>query len=299
MMHVRFIAITLLISFSSTAFAQQSGSTLSFLSYNVYHGFNNDSTIRSQYVNWVKKLDPDIIAYQELNGYTQDSLEVLAAKYDHPYAILNTGVTHPIGITSRYPIVMVQQVTTNMWHSYLYGNINGVHVFVTHLSPFEVKLRRADIDRVIAHTKLISPEQKIIVAGDFNALAAKDSANYSQAFLNALLKSNGRLEPKSGLPIVKYKTIYRDNLNNDRIDYTVTDRMLTAGFSDAFYLTNKHYKVSAPTKGHATKNSWLKRIDYIWVNQAAANRVTEADIIHDAVTDRISDHYPVYIKMKL
>jgi exodeoxyribonuclease III len=274
--------------------AQQSAGTLKFINYNVLHGFNNDSVLTSKYVDWVKKAAPDVIAYQELNGYTQDSLEELAKRYGHPYAVLNTGVTHPIGLTSKYPIVMVQHVTTNMWHSYLYGNINGIHFFVTHLSPFEVQLRRNDIDRVLAHAGLLPANEKIVVSGDFNALAAIDSAVYNKTTLEKdMRKSEGRREPKSGLPIVRYKTIYRNNLDNGRLDYTVTDRMVTANFIDAYYLKNKTFKHSAPTGGHKAEDGRRKRIDYIWVNKAMGDKVKTVDILQDKETDNLSDHYPV------
>jgi exonuclease III len=110
-----------------------------------------------------------------------------------------------------------------------------------------------------------------------------------------MLKSEGRLEPKSGLPIVKGKIIYRNNLDHGKIDYTVTNRMLAAGFNDSHYLTNKSYKQSAPTKAHAGKSDRMKRIDYIWVNKVMAATVKKAGIIHDSDTDQMSDHYPVFI----
>lgn len=291
------LIFALLMSFS-TVHAQRNKGEMKFISYNVLHGFNNDRSLEQRYVDWIAKENPDVIAYQELNGYTQDSLENLGKRYGHPYAILNTGVTHPIGITSRYPIVMVQQVTTNMWHSYLYGNINGVHFFITHLSPFEVNIRRADIDRILAHVKLIPATEKIVIAGDFNALAAADSAQYGQALLSALLKTEGKLQAKSGLPIVKYKTIYYNNLDNGRLDYTVTNRMIQAGFKDSFYLTNTNYKHSAPTKGHAAEHGKRIRIDYIWVNRPMAAQLKSADIVQDEETNQLSDHYPVYITWK-
>lgn len=276
--------------------AQDSTRRMKFLNYNVLHGFNNhDAELKSRYVKWVTEINPDVVAYQELNGFNLDSLEALGKRYGHMYATINTGVTHPIGFTSKYPIVMVQHVTDNMWHSYLYGITNGIHVFVTHLSPFEVQWRRKDIDIVLAHVKLIPANEKIIVMGDYNALASIDSMQYGEKVLATMLKTEGRLEPKSGLPIVRGKTIYRQNLNNGRIDYTVTDKMLAAGFKDAFYLTNSKFKHSAPTETHQRKNSVLKRIDYIWVNKTLAETVREADIIQDNETKSLSDHYPVFI----
>lgn len=292
-----YLVIVFLVSFSAI-YAQRTNQPMKFISYNVLHGFNNDSALEKRYVDWIAKENPDVIAYQELNGFSQDSLEKLAKRYGHQYAILNTGVTHPIGITSRYPIVMVQQVTNNMWHSYLYGNINGIHFFVTHLSPFEVDSRRADIDRILAHAKLIPAKEKIVIAGDFNALAVIDSVNYGQPLLTNLLKTDGKLQPKSGTAIVKFKTIYYNNLDNGKLDFTVTNRMLQAGFKDAYYLTNMEYKHSAPTKGYAAEHGRQIRIDYIWVNKAMAAQINSADIIQNEQTHQLSDHYPIYITWK-
>jgi exodeoxyribonuclease-3 len=298
MLKRRYILFVWLLLIYGACYAQQSKQAMKFISYNVLHGFNNDRALEQRYVDWIKKENPDVIAYQELNGFTQDSLERLAKRYGHPYAILNTGVTHPLGITSRYPIVMVQQVTTNMWHSYLYGNIKGIHFFVTHLSPFEVDIRRADIDRILAHTKLIPAKERIVIAGDFNALSAIDSANYGDALLTAMLKTDGKLQPKSGTAIVKFKTIHYNNLNNGQLDYTVTNKMLQAGFKDSYYLTNTHFKHSAPTKDHAAEHGRKIRIDYIWVNKAMAAHIKSADVVQNEETNQLSDHYPVYITWK-
>lgn len=278
-------------------YAQQT--SFRVISYNVLHGFNNDPALKNRYVDWVKEMNPDVVTYQELNGFNQDSLEELGKRYGHLYAVINTGVTHPIGITSRYPIVLEQHVTTNMWHSYLYGNINGVHVFVTHLSPFEVKSRRADVDRILAHVKLLPAGEKLIITGDFNAFSPEDSLQYDSSLVRNMQRLEGRLEPKSGLPIVKGKTIYRNNMDDGRIDYTVIGKMLAAGLKDAFYLTNKQFRYSAPTKAHAGKRSIGHRIDYIWVNAAMAPQVLKTDIIWDKVTDTLSDHYPVMMDCRL
>lgn len=288
----------LLLIACSASYSQQRKPAMKFISYNVLHGFDNDRALVQRYVDWIVKENPDVIAYQELNGFTQDSLENLGKRYGHPYAILNTDVTHPIGLTSRYPIVMVQQVTINMWHSYLYGNINGVHFFVTHLSPFEVGVRRADMDRILAHAKLINAKEKIVIAGDFNALSAVDSTHYGQSLLTAMLKTDKKLQPKSGTAIVKFKTIHYDNLDNGQLDYTVTNKMLQAGFKDSYYLANTQFKHSAPTKDHAAEHGRKIRIDYIWVNKAMAAHIKSSDVLQDEQTNQISDHYPVYITWK-
>jgi exodeoxyribonuclease-3 len=40
------------------------------------------------FVKWVKQMDPDVLALQEVTGFTQASLEKLAESYGHSYALL-------------------------------------------------------------------------------------------------------------------------------------------------------------------------------------------------------------------
>src|SRR5690606_34756372 len=135
--------------------------------------------------------------------------------------------------------------------------------------------------------------------GDFNSLSQVDSPMYGEVLLSSMRRIEGRLEPKSGTPIVKNRIIYRNNLNEGEIDYSVIGLIADAGFSDAFYIKNKIFKHSVPTTTNMKKSSKLRRIDYIWLNSYLAERLLEADIIHDDVTGYISDHYPVFVRVKL
>jgi exodeoxyribonuclease-3 len=286
-----------LLGFSMTARAQEK--QLKMISYNVLHGFDGDSARMADFVKWVNQQNPDIIAYQELNGFNQEKLETLAARYGHPYVAINTEVTHPIGLSSRYPIVLVHKVMENMWHSYLYGNIEGVHVFVTHLSPFEVQLRRNDIRRIMAHIRLLPKDEPILLAGDMNALAVADSAAYPASLLQSMRKSEGRKEPKSGLPIVKGKTIYRNNLNNGQLDFTVTNLVLQGGLKDALREKHASFINSVPVKSLQKKSSHLRRIDYIFINPVIARGLLRAEVIKDETTHKLSDHYPMMVEFNL
>lgn len=273
------------------------------LSYNTLHGFNGNKLIQDKYVNWVKQVGADIILYQEMNGFNKESMHDLALEYGHEYsAILSRDsghdATHPLAITSRFPISDCELYLDSMWHGYIYAKIGDVHCFVTHLAPFTLEDRRADLNRIIAHVATIPRDENIVVAGDFNALSAADSVMYGTELLASMRRIEGRLEPKSGTPIVKYRTIYRNNLDADKIDYSVTGLLRDAGFIDSYYITNSKFKNSVPTKGHAKASSKLRRIDYIWVNPALAETIYDSDIIQDDRTDVMSDHYPVLIKFK-
>ena len=293
--------IWLLVIFSFDTYGQ--GKSTTILSYNTLHGFGGDKSIQDKYVDWVKQIRPDIILYQEMNGFNQQRIHDLALEYGHEHsAILSQDsghdATHPIAITSRLPISDCELYLDSMWHGYIYAKIGGLHCFVTHLAPFTLQDRRADLNRIVAHAATIPQGENIVIAGDFNALSAVDSAMYGVELLTSMRRIEGRLEPKSGTPIVKYRTIYRNNLNDNEIDYSITGLLKNAGFIDSYYITNSKFKNSVPTKGHAKPSSKLRRIDYIWVNPALADQVYYADIYQDDQTDSISDHYPVFIKFK-
>lgn len=50
---------------------------LKVLQYNVLEGFRNDNLIQNEFIAWLEDYDPDIIAYQEMNDFTQKSWKPL------------------------------------------------------------------------------------------------------------------------------------------------------------------------------------------------------------------------------
>ena len=276
----KYVLFSLLIILPIALVAQQK---LSVLSYNVLKGFQADSVNQKIYIDWVKNIAPDIVAYQEMNSFTQKKLEDFAAQYNHPYAVLSKTDGFPVALSSKYPIVNVQKVVDNMWHAYMYANINNVHVFVVHLSPFSYRKRQAEVAEILARVALIPGDEPVMVMGDFNSLAASDSTAYSAGYLENEKEAERKRE------IVR-------NLNNGQLDFSVTNAMKDAGFRDAFHLFHTTFQHSVPTKKYP--RDFEKRIDYVWVNDVLAKQVTKADIIYDAVTDNISDHYPLYIEIE-
>ena len=68
-------------------FAQNS--RLRFITYNMLEGMKLDTSAdKPNFVNWLKQMDPDVLALQEVTGFTQASLEKLAQSYGHPFAVL-------------------------------------------------------------------------------------------------------------------------------------------------------------------------------------------------------------------
>ncbi|MEN6456818.1 MAG: endonuclease/exonuclease/phosphatase family protein [Prolixibacteraceae bacterium] len=272
--------------FCQPACAQKgTNQTFKILSYNVLYGLQKDSTIQAQYVEWVKKIKPDIVAYQEMCYFTQQTIESLASRYNQDYAVISKTGGFPTALSSRYPIVNVQKVVDNMWHAYIYANVNGIHVFVIHFSPHRLAKRRAEVKEILAHVALIPKNEKIVIMGDFNSLSPDDATSYSQKYLE--LRQKREIENTNN-----------QNLDNEKLDYSVIQTMKDAGLKDAYRLFHNNFKVSCPTKKYISNDAGGSRIDFMWLNPAMAKHAISADYIHDADTDVMSDHYPLLVEFK-
>lgn len=254
------------------------------LSYNVLMGLQQDSLIQEEYQEWVREIDPDIVAYQEMNKFTQRGLEQFAGRYGHPYAVMSKLDGFPVALSSKYPIVNVQKVVDNMWHAYLYANVNNIHVFVIHFSPFSYKKRQHEMRQVLAHAALLPQDEKIIIMGDFNSLSQQDEQYHTPEMVQAMLER-------------EKKEDHIRNLNNGKIDYTVMNAIREAGYEDVFLLKNDRLISSVPTKKYGEPSA--RRIDFIWTNPVLSECVVSSAIIQDATTDHISDHYPVLVILDL
>jgi exodeoxyribonuclease III len=79
------ISVVILSSFHSIAFSQESKSTLKVMTYNIWNGFEygKDTDRKEKLISWVKSQNPDVLALQELNDYTQEKLLADAKKWEH------------------------------------------------------------------------------------------------------------------------------------------------------------------------------------------------------------------------
>lgn len=266
---------------------------IKILSYNVLFGLQKDSTANiDRYIEFVKELDPDVLATQEMNGWTQKSLEELAVRYDHPYALQSKEDGFPTALTSKTPPVNFKKITENMWHSYLYAKVRGIHIFVIHFSPFSYQKRLEEVDNIIAQTRELPSDEPILIMGDFNSLDTADHAHYGVDVVQAMRAQEEKHE-------------HIRNLNNGEIDYSVLGKLRDAGFTDSYRLLHDDFQPTVPSykSGNAkikSSNAGIgKRIDFLWCNDTAAKMVSKSEVIKNDKTHIISDHYPVYVELTL
>lgn len=253
---------------------------LRLISYNILEGMKLDKANQyNNFVEWVKKYNPDILALQEANGFTQKSMEELAARFGHPYVITNVkvGDNYPVVLTSKYPLERRRRITKHVSHGCIFASIHGVNVVVTHLWPqsywytegdgLGTDYRLKEIGIVLDSTINKYPmEPKWLLMGDFNSVSPID---------------------KDGL----------DNPNSR--DYRVHEEIINVGFSDAVRHLRNYFQRTTPTVyGGWTPASKGSRIDFIYGTSEMLRDVIRAEIIYDDFTDNYSDHYPTMVDFR-
>nr|WP_121272732.1 endonuclease/exonuclease/phosphatase family protein [Pedobacter schmidteae] len=246
------------------------------ISYNILEGMKMDTTAGKQdFVKWLKNENPDILALEECNKFTQKSLEELARSYGHPYAVLLREQGYPVALTSKFPIVNVQKVTDNMHHGFIVAKIKDFNVLVLHLSPHKYWKRREEIDVILNTIATSQQKEKWVVMGDFNSLSPLDKDNYADGKYAERLKEMAK----------KYS--FHENLVDGKyLDFEVQKRILEFGLHDT-------------AKEKATGNEpKANRIDYIYVTADLMPYVSKAQFIRDDFTAKHSDHVPVVVELK-
>lgn len=273
---------------SSAAFSQHN--RLRVITYNILEGMKLDTSAgKPIFVEWVKQMDPDVLALQEVTGFTQASLEKLAESYGHPYAVLLIeGEKFPVAITSKYPIVNVQKVSDNMDRGFIIARIKDFNVVSLHFTPFDYRKRRQEVDLLLANINAHSSKQNWLIMGDFNTLSPADSANYS----DGRMVENYLKYEKKYAPIKK--------LADNKPDYTVIEKVLTNGFTDALKKTTPEFVKTVHPKRFEPKTGTdvTSRIDFIFVSKDLVKKISTARVIVDDFTNNYSDHYPVLLDLK-
>lgn len=281
--------------------------TLKILSYNVYWGMKEDTTAnKSKFAEWIKAQNADIVALQEMNGFTatdpdfirsetanKNNLAKLARSYGHPYCYIvrepapDGAVSFPVAITSKYPIVNVRRVLDNTVHGFLEAEIEGYHFLVTHFHPFSSERRGTEIDQILATIASKPAGQKWFFMGDLNSVSPLDKAEYDNNLLRDFIKEDRKKRPH--------------NLNlgkDDELDYSVQQKILDFGFVDALKVYSSGFIATAPTKMFYDQSKHPLRYDYLYVSKNLKDKLVKCEVIKDGFTDIYSDHYPVMLTIR-
>ena len=286
----------LLLSFCSIlsgASKTSESETMKIISYNVYYGFNHS---KSEHLGkqWLAEQQADVIALQELNGYTQRKLEQVARSWGHQHAVIIKEQGFPVGITAKEPITIINKKTKDMHHGYLHCKIGNIHFIVTHLSPFSYKRRLDEVHTIFKDIKSINLDKvPMVMLGDFNSLSPLDAERHkkSQEILEFLKDKEKKRK------VIK-------NLNAGNYDYSVMETFMQNRLFDP--ITQQQVKTHRPIgtipsaivkENLAGYAKLLRRIDYILISKPLKKKVQDFHIPNNAALDAISDHYPVILTL--
>ncbi|WP_209330391.1 endonuclease/exonuclease/phosphatase family protein [Lunatimonas salinarum] len=276
--------------------AQQS---LKVISYNIWNGFDHGKDLerRSQMISWLNNEDADVIAFQELNNFTQESLETFAKLIGHSYAVILKEEGFPIGLTSKQPIKLKSKMLGGFWHGLLHVETYGIDFVVVHLSPHDWRFRKRETNLILDYIKgsIQEPGQKrFMVLGDFNAHSPFDvSFDRLNPEVLAFHRNHDaeRYAEKGG---EAYQSLRMGNY-----DYSVMASFLSLPLIDVvekFTSENARYSFPAPViQDDPLKESMdglHRRLDYIMVSPALELFCISAEIANTGTTTRLSDHYP-------
>ena len=188
-------------------------------------------------------------------------------------------------VLSKFPIKAKNLSTGSNTHIknwfYIAGkkiNIDVIHPYPT-ISEKEKAKWVADI--------LNKKEMPHILLGDFNAFSPKDK--YKHKFST----------------IVKEFTAFQGSKEKamknaeGSLKCLMLKKIISKGLIDTYLQCNKKYEGTLPTKNYALfKNkSGTMRIDYIFCSKKF--KVLDAGIIKNKLTEKASDHYPIYAVLEI
>lgn len=283
----KLVLVFTLLLWGMGAFAQ---TPIKLISYNIWNGFEwgKDKDREQKFIEWIKAQHPDVVAYQELCGYTDERLQKQAKAYGHAFSALLKTSGYSVGITSNKPINVNTKMQGMLWHGMLHCETYGVDFFILHLSPFDWKYRLNEADVILSYmTKQKNPYQ--LVMGDFNAHSPFDAERMearTEFMEQAIQRDRNSKDNK--------------NLMDEKQDYSVISRFLSYSLVDIcqrHVASEKRY--SYPTRVFEKEQKpelFRERLDYILTSPKMALKCTGADILNENGADYLSDHYPVMIE---
>lgn len=291
---MRYLFLILIFLFHFNSWSQSDQSSLKVISYNIWNGFDwgEDEKRRAELVDWMKQQNPSIVGLQELCKYSDQKLAKDANDWGHKYSVLLKKSGYSVGLTSKYPIEVVEKIRKNMHHGALHCKTGGIDVFVVHFSPSSYKKRREEARIIIQKLeKVVENNSDYLILGDFNALSPFDADLYkSGILLNRYRKSNAD-KPETG------------NLVDNEFDFAVLSRFLAFPLIDVClkYTSGMEERGSFPARSLGVVNNEtdkelvnrMARIDYILVSPELGKKCKSAKVYNGESNWYLSDHYPV------
>jgi len=266
------------------------------MTYNIWNGFDwgKDKERKANLIEWVKAQNPDVVALQELCGYSEKQLKEDALEWGHQYVQILKTKGYPTALTSNQPIILKERKVKPFWHGLLHCETYGIDFYIVHLSPSDSDFRLKEAT-LIANRITEDKKDNYIVLGDFNAHSPFDAV-WLEDKLNLKKKLLGSGKSKYS------------NLRKGEFDYSVISKFLALPAVDvclnkvdakqAFtFPTHALYGKYSFTEESAEKDR--ERIDYILASPKLAKSCVNVQIFNQEQTHKLSDHYPMMAEFNI
>ena len=284
------LLLLLYLSFCLSCFSNlQDNKNIRILTYNIWYGFKKKPDRKKEWIDYIKSLNSDIIALQELNGFTEEVLAKNAKSWGHPHTALLKEDGFPTGITSKYPIKNLEKITEGYHHGMLSCKIGGLQIYVIHLHPGHSEIRHREVNLLLETLMNHKPGEPILLVGDFNTFSIHGTKYYDQT--PDIIPFFRRLDQR-------WKS--NRNLRDDQLDYTHLNKFKNAGYIDLIAERRANFMGTFPTKLRLDEdNGPDRRLDYFFANKELSIRCKLAKYLVNPKTDLLSDHYPAIAEFSL
>lgn len=268
------------------------------MAYKIWGGFEwqKDVDRMKRTAEWIKKQDPEVIAFEELNSFDEKALLEFAKMYGHSYAVIQKTEGCPVGITSKRPIEVVKKYCgEDMWHGFLHVRTYGMDMIVLHLTPFSCNYRLNEARKLTDYVRDNNLERCLLM-GDFNAHSPYDAE-----------------ELDHHTEMIQWYSTYaqqypeKSSVHGKNLDYAVMSEFYATPLEDPIRnfvpvkerMTYPSFTFSEKRKGKNTLEHCGERIDYILATYSLYESVVDAHVWNGEENRYFSDHYPVGIDLLL
>ncbi|MBS3083774.1 endonuclease/exonuclease/phosphatase family protein [Candidatus Pacearchaeota archaeon] len=237
----------------------------------------------------IKQENPDILCLTEAffssknyKGVYMDYQEI----FNYPYVDVRKSNV----ILSKFPIIYSKEFG-KQGHNHkglgLYCQVmvgkKNIPISLIHPNIWANESKRLELIK-----DLFDEKNNMIICGDFNSISKSD--NYSKEFAEnfrkkVIFRHNGKGDLKNS------NTIMKDTFNPKVVKY-----IEKKGFVDTYKLKNNKFDFTVPTDFLSKDKSTGIRIDFIFVRWL---KVLDAGIIKNSLSEKASDHYPVYAVLEI
>jgi endonuclease/exonuclease/phosphatase family metal-dependent hydrolase len=260
--------------------------------YNILNGLSKDDkpyafqkSREEAIVKILQKEKPDVLVLCEAWFWPfakQDKLNNYKKLFGDLYNIYapaqNSFRWAPI-ILSKFPISFEDK--TAPYKTFMSSVINlgkkKIHLDVCHPSHDSSEKQKTEY-----LSKLIKNNEKYtIIAGDFNSLSPQDKYDWQ------ILKKG----------FAKFMKDKAESKIDDLSKYETINLILNKGFLDTYKVKNEKFDYTIPTDLCSKDKSTGIRIDYIFCSKDF--KILKSGIIKNKLTEKVSDHYPVYAILEI